>query len=226
MKKRILPLLLLALNALCFSQNKEPAFTNFIGQDLGAIEQNSDWKVLKRSDGDLNNDGRNDLALILESKDGVSKKDCVDCETLIIKPRIIVILLNEKEVQKVIIQNNKFIARADQGGMIPHLKPELSIERGLLMIHYQFTRARLSYTFKFKQGLLEIVSAENNGVHAATGNFESDYFDFNKGEITVETGNIAQDTSKTKVVKFESKPKTLSEFGEILEWEIVENKFI
>ncbi len=226
MKKRILTLLFLGFFILGYSQNKESIYPNFIGQNLNTIENNSDWGILKKSSGDLNKDGFNDFALILESKDSILEKRCSDCKLLKNKPRIIVILLNQNNFDKVIIQNNKFIARGDEGGMLPLLEPELSIENGLLKIYYQYTRSNQSYTFEFDNNQMLIVKAESNGVHSASGNFENDRYDFKKGEIISETGNVSQEKVETEIIKFNVKPKSLSEFGEMSQWEIIEYKYL
>jgi hypothetical protein len=226
MKKRILTLLFLGFFILGCSQNNESIYPNFIGQNLNTIENNSDWEILQKTFGDLNKDGFNDFALILESKDSILEKRCSDCKLLKNKPRIIVILLNQNNIEKAIIQNNNFIARGDEGGMLPHLKPELSIENGLLNIYYQFTRSNQSYIFEFDNSHMVIIKAESNGVHSASGNFENDKYDFKKGEIISETGNISQEKVETEIIKFDIKPKSLSEFGEMSEWEITKNKYL
>ena len=66
MRKRILTLLFLAFCALGYSQSNESIYPNFIGQNLKKVENNSNWKVLNKTSGDLNKDGYNDFALILE----------------------------------------------------------------------------------------------------------------------------------------------------------------
>ena len=226
MKKRLLTLLFLGFFILGCSQNNESIYPNFIGQNLNTIENNSDWEILKKSSGDFNKDGFNDFALILESNGSILEKRCSDCKLLKNKPRIIVILLNQNNIDTAIIQNNKFIARGDEGGMLPHLEPELSIENGLLNIYYQFTRSNQSYTFEFDNNHMVIVKAESNGVHSASGNFENDKYDFKKEEIISETGNISQEKVKTEIIKFDIKPKSLSEFEEMSQWEITENKYL
>jgi len=226
MKKRILIILILCFYTLGFSQNKDSIYPNFVGKHLTEIKQNPDWILLKKISGDLNNDDLDDMVLILESKDSVPKKRCLDCKLLKNKPRIILVLFNQNGKQKVKIQNNKFIARGDEGGMSPYIEPELSIKNGLLNIYYQFTRSNQSYTFEFKNNKMEIVRAESMGVHSASGNYENDKFDFIKGTLTSKTGNISEDKSQSKIIKIEKKPKTLSEFGRMFEWEITEYKFL
>ncbi|CAH8281591.1 hypothetical protein EV196_104177 [Mariniflexile fucanivorans] len=226
MEQRILTLLFLCFCILGNSQNNESIYPNFIGQNLNTIENNSDWRILQKSSGDLNKDDLTDFALILESKDSILEKRRSDCKLLKNKPRIIIVMLNKNGYEETIIQNNKFIALGDEGGMLPYLEPELSIENGLLIIYYQFARSNQSYTFEFNNNQMVIIKAESNGVESATGNFENDKYDFKKGEIISETGNILEEKVSTEIIKFSIKPKTLSEFGEMSEWEIAENKYL
>lgn len=224
--KRILTKLLLLICAVVYSQNDKSNYPNFIGQNLKVIENNSDWIVLQKSSGDLNNDGLNDYAIILESKDSILEKRCSSCKLLKNKTRIIVVLLDQNEKEKVITQNNSFIARGDEGGMLPHLEPELSIENGLMTIYYQYTRANQSYTFQLKNNRMEILKAESNGIHSASGNYENEKYDFTKGEIIIETGNISTEKTIKDVIKIDVKPKLLSEFGKMYDWKVIENKYL
>ncbi len=215
MKKRVSFFLLCIICFSVYSQNKKASIPEFIGLDFKSIENNTKWEILKKASGNLNKDSINDTALILE-------KRCTNCKTLKNKPRVILILINDK----VSIQNNKFIARGDEGGMLPYLEPELSIENHLLIIHYQFTRSNQSYTFEFKEKGMVLLSAESNSVHSATGNIESNKFDFNKGVLITITGNISKEENKTEKINISKTPKHLSEFGEMSDWEVVKNKYL
>lgn len=226
MKKRILIILFLSFYILGFSQNKDSIYQNFVGKHLSEIKQNSNWKLLEKVSGDLNKDDLNDIVLILESTDSIPEKRCLNCKLLKNKPRVILVLFNLDGTQKVKIQNNEFIARGDEGGMSPYIEPELSIKNGLLSIYYQYTRSNQSYTFKYKNKRMEILRAESMGVHSASGNYENDKFDFTSGTLTSETGNISEEKSKTKIIEFKKKPKSLSEFGPMYEWEITEYKYL
>ena len=150
MQKRILTLLFLGIWILGNSQDTKTIYPNFIGQNLNSIENNTDWKILQKSSGDLNKDGLADYAVILESKDSIPIKKCSDCKLFKNKPRIILVILNQNGNETVIIQNNKFIALGDQGGMLPYLEPEISIKNEFLNIYYQYTRSNQSYTFEFQ----------------------------------------------------------------------------
>ncbi|PNQ73066.1 hypothetical protein C1T31_08715 [Hanstruepera neustonica] len=208
------------------SQNNGLIYPDFIGETLESIHNNLQWKVLVKATGDLNDDHLIDYALVLESKDSILEKRCPSCKLSKQKPRIILVLINENNTAKVMVQNNKFIARGDEGGMSPYIEPELLIENNLLTIFYQFTRSNQSYVFEFNKSDFIIKSAKSVGVHAASGNFSCDLYDFKANIITCTTGHISNDMENTKLIEIKTKPKKLSEFGEMYEWEVVENKYL
>lgn len=226
MKEQILIVTFTLFYLLGYSQNNEMKYPDFIGQNLSSIENNTDWEILRKAAGDLDNDQLEDLTIILESKDSIPEKRCTGCNSLKKKARIILVLLNKNGDKNVIIQNNRFIARGDEGGMAYYIEPELEIENQLLTIFYQYTRSNQSYTFEFKNGQMVIISAESNGVESASGNFESDKFDFIKGEILTKTGNVSQEADSTGIIKINIKPKSLSDFENMYEWKIAENKYL
>uniref|UniRef100_UPI00404B1333 hypothetical protein n=2 Tax=Flavobacterium sp. TaxID=239 RepID=UPI00404B1333 len=226
MKAKILTLLCLAMSFLVNAQNSESIFSNFIGQSLKTVANNPDWSILVKTQGDLNKDGLDDFAIVLESKDSLLIQRCANCKRMKNKPRILLVVLNQNSQEIVTIQNNHFIARGDEGGMLPYLEPELAIENGLFTIFYQYTRSNTSYTFEYQNNNMIIVSASSVGVHNALGDFEDNQYDFKKGIITTETGNISQESSETKTTKIEVKPKSLAEFDEMYDWEVAENKFL
>ena len=226
MKIKILAVLFFAFYMFGFAQRDRSNCPNFIGENLNGIKKNPNWKILAQSTGDLNKDGLDDVAIILESKDSIQFKKCFNCKLIKSKPRVILVLFNQDSKQTVVIQNNKFIARGDEGGMVNYLEPELSIKNGWLKIFYQYTRSHQSYTFEFRNNQMELILAESVGVHSARGDFESDKFDFIKGILTSETGNISQEKSKKEIFRLDIQPKSLNEFGEMYEWEVFENKYL
>ncbi|MGB5944124.1 MAG: hypothetical protein WBG71_14665 [Leeuwenhoekiella sp.] len=202
------------------------SYPDFLGKSLTEIENDLRWKGLVKTTGDLNSDGVDDHAVVLESRDSIPEKRCSDCNLLKSKPRIIIVLINRDGKQMVEIQNNRFIGRGNEGGMLPYLEPELFIHNEMLTICYQFTRSKISYVFKYSDDTMVLVKAKSGGVHSASGDFEQTSFDFKKGEIISETGNISNIKIQKERIKTNIKSKTLSEFGPMMEWEVIENKFL
>lgn len=218
--------LLLIITLFSYGQKENSIYPNFIGKSFSEITKDSDWNILKEASGDLNNDKLDDIVMVLESKDSIPEKRCNYCKLLKNKPRIILVLLNTKGTQRVIIQNNKFIARGDEGGMSTYIEPEISIEKNLLTIYYQFTRTNQSYTFEFNNNKMFIAKGKGIGVHSASGDFESHVVDFKTKNITIETGNISEEYSKMKEIKLTAEPKCLSEFKKMYDWEVEKNIYL
>ena len=227
MKKLNLLITFLVFTVLTNAQENTNSYPNFIGKDLSTIENNLDWKILQKASGDLNNDNSSDMVLILESTDSILTKRNEVSKALKNKPRIIVVLLNENNTQSAIIQNNKFIPPGDEGGMLPYLEPELTIKNGLLSISYQYTRSEKSYTFAYKNKQMMITAANFSGVtQAAIGTFEINSYDFKKGIIVHEIGNISEEASTSQTLKLNVTAKSLSDFDEINEWEVAKDMFL
>lgn len=225
--KTIILISIFFISNLIFSQdyNNYPSFKN---SSLNEIKENSDWKILQEAKGDLNFDGREDIAVILESKDSIYEKKCEDCYRLKDKPRIIIVLLNENDEYRAISQNNEFIARGGDGVMITYLEPEISIENNKLKIYYQFTRANCTYIFEHNKGSIEIEHFKSVGVESATGNYREHIVDFDKNIVTIKKGHISTDPENDEVrtIPFNKKPKVLEELGRMNSWEIVSDVYL
>lgn len=205
---------------------QDTLFPDFVGKDHERIENTEGWEVLTWAEGDLNQDGIDDLSIILESADSVSESRCESCKSVMTRPRIILVLISTRGVLKVISQNNEFIARANEGGMTSDLIPSLSIKEGLLIITYEYVRSSTTYRFVYMYQKMILVSAEISGIHAVTGDFEKHIFNFQMGEMITITGNISREREDERRQRINVSPRTLAEFGRMYEWEILENIYL
>jgi len=217
----------LVITNLIFSQEIDD-YPNFKNSSLQEIEGNADWKILEEAEGDLNFDGKADKAIILESKDSIIEKRCEDCYKLKNKSRIILVLLNDNDKYKVVSQNNEFIARGDEGGMLNYLEPEISISNNQLKIFYQYVRSNMTYIFKHKKGSIQIESFKSVGVESASGNYGENIVDFNDNIVTIKNGHISEDPENDKIkrIHFNQEPRKLENFGTMNSWEVVSNVFL
>ncbi|WP_298516611.1 hypothetical protein [uncultured Kordia sp.] len=238
MKKYILLFAVFFHTLMIFAQEEKPTeYPDFTGKTLAIIEKNENWHVLEKATGDLNKDGKDDVAIVIESKEDFIEIRCADCPTSVSKARILLVFLSENDTFKVHTQNNVFIPRSDEGGMSAMIEPDLSIAANQLTISQQYTRSDISYVFELQKGLFMIILSQSNSVHAASGDTESCAFDFTKNEIIITKGNISNEEEayengkegtkeKTTVIKFDKKAKSLSEFGIMYEWEIVKYRYL
>lgn len=237
MKRQIL-LLTVFFNAfVILAQEKPTEYPDFIGQELTTIEKNEHWSVIEKVTGDLNKDGKDDVAIVIESKEDFIEIRCTDCPTSLSKARIVLVFLHKDDTLKVHTQNNVFIPRSDEGGMSSMIEPELNIEANQLTISQQYTRSDVRYVFELQENQFMMIFSESNSVHAASGDTENCVFDFTKNEIVITKGNISNEEEafeneeegrkeKTTIIKFDKKAKSLSEFGIMHEWEIAEYRYL
>lgn len=220
MKKQIHILLLIFFTTLSYSQNEAINYPNFVGKDLTSIQKNKDWVILDQVSGHLNNDLKKDKALVIESKDSVNEKRCDHCDISKSKARIVLVLLHEKGKLIVHSQNNEFIPRADEGRKELEISPIIVIENNEFIIFQQYVRDFFSYKFKLQDDQFNIVRATTieSDIHMITSN----KYDFIKGTITQKTNRIASKKEKIKMIKFNVKSKSLSEFKQMHEWKIAE----
>lgn len=197
-----------------------------MGKSLGEIKSNKVWNILVKSEGYLNFNNIKDYAIVIESSEYIAVKHCEGDKVKKAKPRILLIFTQQLGKTVVSIQNNVFIAHADEGGMSPYIEPELTIENNALTIFYQYTRSNQSYTFKFINQEMLIIKAENFYVQSSSGKFEHDTYDFINNELTTETGHISDEEFNKKTISLNVKPKSLAEFKCMYDWEIIKNYFL
>lgn len=226
--KGILLLLFSLTHIFVSSQNQESIYPDFTNSPFSEINNQKDWEILVSAKGLLNTDTKEHLAIVLESKESVFEYRDNQLKKRKNKARVILILMNVNDQLKVISQNNVFIKRPDEGGMLPYIAPELFIKNKQLIISYQYTRGNISYTFEYENNDMILIEAKSAGVTSATGNFESDYFNFKKKHIVSVTGHISSDVDKKEIhpMKSDIELKKLSDFKQMYEWEIIKNKFL
>jgi hypothetical protein len=208
-----------------FGQTNKAAYPDFSGEVLSEVLQTKDWIVIERADGYLNLDQTKDIVIVLQSGNHRFTNCNESAEKLADEERIILVLTSENGEPRVTIQNNKFIARPDEGGMACYIDPDISIDNGKLTIFYEHLRGYTSYIFEYESEDMILVSAESTGVSA--GRFGKDYFDFRKGIIRSEKGSISSDATSTEIIpiKFDGFKK-LSELGERFDWKVAEYKYL
>ncbi|WP_196888619.1 hypothetical protein [Aureivirga sp. CE67] len=210
------------------NENKEvvvekSVYPNWKNQTLEEIKKNKDWDILKEVKGDLNKDEKEDVVLVLESKDSILEKR-YNQDPRKIQGRILAVLLNKDGEQKVVVQNNEFLLRGDEGGMFIGIEPELKIANNNLHVAYEFTRSSIEYEFKHKNEDFEILYFRSSGMSG--GEYETTEVDFDNQNIVTKTGEIEEDQIETEKIGFKEKPKKLSDFKVMLDWGISEKVYL
>ncbi|HEX4372057.1 MAG TPA: hypothetical protein VHZ50_02015, partial [Puia sp.] len=176
--------------------------------------------------GYLNNDSLKDMVLIIESNDSILQKDCSSCDLEKNKARILLVLLKSKHKYKVICQHNYFIMRPNDGGLkAEDALDDISIDRKIFELHYQFLRGGLTYDFKYLNHDIYLIRAENVGVDHDI--FYEKKFDFLRMKMTAKTGEISSDKNKIKITKIKlQRPRKLAELNVPLDWEVVKGEYL
>lgn len=148
------------------------------------------WHVLQQVTGDLDGDGRSDVALILEFVDSVRHERLGGWSNT--QPRILVVALGlTDDGLRLLTQSNSFILRADERGGIqgPHL--ELAFRKDTLQVGFQFVRGHSQYSFQLIEDQLVCVLEIDVNVHS--GIFASHRIDLVKDRIHIKRGPIDSD---------------------------------
>ena len=178
------------------SKNKPDVNTKAdISDDIGVEESNNDSKVSKelyiglsafvpdgwhlldafeesRVIGDLNKDGIQDVAFVIEGK-------ATEIEAA---PRMLFIVGgNKNNSYSLLAQAKEIILRADEGGIMGDPFMGLSIDRGSLLIHHyggSAWRWSSTYRFRYQEDGFYLIGATEDWFHAAS-EAGSEYEDFN-----------------------------------------------
>ena len=112
------------------------------------------WLVKEKAKGDLNKDGREDLALILERKEPAPhRRGCgKDADTSNAPPRILILLLTRAEGgYQLSAVDTKIVSRADEGRIFGDPLEMLLVERGSVVLHHYGGSAwRWFQTYRFR----------------------------------------------------------------------------
>lgn len=213
------------INSNAFGQANSKAYPDFHGMTLTEVLDIEGWIVIDQAKGNFYTDQNEDTVVILQSGKNRFEGCNESADLLADEERIILVLTSNDGEPKVTIQNNDFIARPDEGGMLCYLIPSVSIKDNQLQIYYEFVRSHWQHNFEYLNNELVLVSAKNAGVSGPI--FFSDYYDFRKKVITSEEGDIQSEDTTVEVIPMKVDGfKKLSELGKMYEWEVADRKNI
>lgn len=197
------------------------------------------WTVIETANGDLNNDGNDDLAVIYESdKITDETRTYGDNNSEIIKetqkPRILAIYFKDKSSgnYRLSTQNNDFILRSEEGGKLGDPLNQIGIKDQQLYLRFQGGaewRWELGYTFKFENKDWFLTSAINLYFNQNTGDMTERVYDFKTRELFTTVGNLhRRDVANRKMseVLYFSQLRTFKTFKKPWAWEIMPNVYL
>ncbi len=236
MKKIVAILLYLLAFIDSYSQEfKYPVITNTSESSSDFIP--SGWKVLDSAKGDLNKDGKHDLAFILQHIDSIQivKNENGYSETTITQPRILCVAFQEPEGQyKLVEQSNSFILNHNSPQMEDPYE-SLAISNGILQINFRLFYNmgswyinQLSYKFRYQNDNFELIGADNNSLHRATMETEDRSYNFLTKKYSITKGKADDDveTNTTWHILKIKGLKNLKTFKQPMTWEVMESQFL
>lgn len=199
----------------------------------------SNWIVIDRVYGDLNNDASDDLAVVFEFNRSIDETRVYgDNNTDIIKetqkPRILAIFFKDKSTGNYSLstQNNDFILRSEEGGKLGDPLQQIAIKDQQLYLRFQGGsewRWELGYTFKFENKDWFLTSAINLYFNQNSGDMTERVYDFKTRELFTTVGNLHRRdiaNRKTSEVLYFSQLRTFKTFKKPWAWEIMPNVYL
>ena len=136
-----------------------PRFSKSVGS--AAELAGSGWSVKDSVFGDLNKDGRADMAVVLEYADSVRERR--EDSIVLHRPRVLLILFRDTAgySYRTVCQNNTFILREDEGWMERDPLDGLTIDEGVLTVGVDFMRLYKVYKFRYQKGDFYLIGASS-----------------------------------------------------------------
>jgi hypothetical protein len=199
----------------------------------------ANWMIIDQVNGDLNNDGSADLAVVFEYNKPIDETRVYgDNSSAIIKetqkPRILAIFFKDKStgVLNLSTQNNDFILRSEEGGKLGDPLQQIAIKDQQLYLRFQGGsewRWELGYTFKFENKDWFLTSAINLYFNQNSGDMTERVYDFKTRELFTTVGNLHRRdiaNHKTSEVLYFSQLRTFKTFKKPWAWEIMPNVYL
>ena len=191
------------------------------------------WILIKVAKGDLNKDGLDDVALVIENTDPrnfISNTDKLSGDTLNLNPRLVLVAFKKGDNYELAATNTVFIP-SQNSQENPCLEDpfgengSLEITKGLLSLHFQnfyscgaWEIYNFDYIFRYQNQKFELIGYNKSSMHRSTGEQTSTTMNFSTMKMNYASGtNAFKDGGKLKTTWKTIKPRKLLELGAITE---------
>lgn len=204
MKRIFLVLLFSALFIFSFGQSGTIELPDS-GKELTALIPQS-WRVLSFSSGDLNEDGIDDWAFVIQNtlKKDIKAVDGIGVDTLDLNPRILGIYFGSSDgvfVKK--LQSDTFIPLRDSPTMAEPFKGLEILESGVIKLDFYLWQSMGNwyafnhhYKFKFQNEVFELVGYDSIERHRATGDIKEYHINFSLREMKINFTSLKDRATK------------------------------
>ena len=141
------------------------------------------WRILESQSGDLNGDGRNDFAVVLEEQTESAERPDAEGSS---SRRIVVLLAQAGGSLRTAHVNLTLVLDGTAGGVFGDPFEGISIENGSLVIsHYGGSNFRWSWGMEFRYvgGLFRLTGLTHGSMYTGTANGEETVCDFLRGTV-------------------------------------------
>lgn len=246
MRKTLLIAISLVISCSAFSQTDDEPWLRPKAADYPVIIEMaascegfapSSFKLMEKSEGDLNGDGKPDCVAVFIGTDKrfQNKNEGLGEEVFDTNPRILTVGFGAVGGGfKLHTQNNNFIVSAETPTQTEPFQG-ITIEKGVLKFVFEefysagsWTSGSRRYTFRYQNGEITLIGVEKTAVHRASGDIETRSYNFMTGKMSIDKGHISDDgTGKVRWRKFTLKPlPTLRNVKPMFNWEIEKDVFI
>ena len=195
-------------NALAQTEIKNPLKTSY----QSFVPNN--WKILEKVQGDLNQDGQADIALIIEdtNPDHFVANAGLGSNVLNVNERKLLVLFKQPNGYQLIASNHSLPTEGnlDSPCLADPLgeSEALSIQKGVLKIHLHYWLSCGSwyvtnhiYTFQYHDHSFKLIGYDTNDFHRASGDITAQSINFMTGKVKTTTGEneFAESTQPVKV---------------------------
>lgn len=180
------------------------------------------WEIEAKAEGDLNRDGRSDIAFVLRKADPSKVSEGHNTN-----PRVLAVSFGDEGSRyKLALQHGTFIP-ADNDLNIEDPFGGIAIQNGALKVtfHYwtsagSWTTGNTVLTFRYQDDCFKLIGSDSSSMHRATLEESSTSKNYLAGKM-VEVSQSDEHSKKRKTItsKFEKKPlKCISEIGNGMEY--------
>ena len=159
----------------------------------------SGWSILDSGQGDLNQDGQPDLALIIEENNPNNIRKDSDDRKINLNPRHLLVFFNNKHRYQ-LIARNKNLPTADDAESSCSLDPlaesnGIEIRKGLLTIEFSYFMAcggwewpQHTYTFRYQKQKMHLIGFDYSSFHRSSGEQSASSYNFSTLKVKRTTG--------------------------------------
>lgn len=232
--KTLLTVLITILSGILYAQSiptKAKNLTSFVPEN---------WKAIKMVHGDLNNDQKDDLVLIIEEDNpkNIIENDGMGSKFLNLNSRYLLIIFQTPNGFELKELNKTFIPKENNEEspclMDPLVEGDIQINKGVLLLSLNYwlscgswSTGTDTYTFRFQKNEFELIGfdtfsfARNSGeIHEVSVNFSTRKMSITTGGNMFEDADESEEKTEWKTFKLD-KLQNLKTLKFPLEWEFM-----